>query len=129
GGAGAPRAALTPREPPPGPPPPPMPCPKSADYSAPGRRYPPLTDDQEARLAARIRRGDRAARERLILSNVRLALHYVRQHAHWGERLPAEDAVQMALLGLMTAADRYDPAKASFATYAWWWMRPASQRG
>ncbi len=63
-----------------------------------------------------------AARERMILGNLRLALHIAKKHLWSG--FPIDDLIQEANIGLMKAAERYDWSKGfRFSTYATWWIR------
>ena len=47
-------------------------------------RIPPLTEKEERALARRMREGDRAARERLILSHLRLVVAIAREYGETG---------------------------------------------
>ena len=90
-------------------------------------RYPLLTAAEEVRLAKRIERGDRAARERLITSNLRLVVYVAKR---FRTTVQLVDLVQEGMLGLIRAADRYDWRRGCrFSTYATWWIRQAVQRG
>ncbi|MCG5536689.1 sigma-70 family RNA polymerase sigma factor [Ectothiorhodospira mobilis] len=63
-----------------------------------------------------------AARERMIVSNLRLALSIARNYLWSG--LPSDDLIQEANIGLMKAVERYDWRKGfRFSTYATWWIR------
>ena len=63
-----------------------------------------------------------AARERLAVSNLRLALSIARRHQ--GRGVPLDDLVQEANLGLLKAVDRFDWRRGfRFSTYATWWIR------
>jgi RNA polymerase sigma factor (sigma-70 family) len=63
-----------------------------------------------------------AARRDLVRSHLRLVLLLVRPYANRG--LPLSDLVQEANLGLMRAADLFDPRRGCrFSTYARWWIR------
>ncbi|MCG5514811.1 MULTISPECIES: sigma-70 family RNA polymerase sigma factor, partial [unclassified Ectothiorhodospira] len=63
-----------------------------------------------------------AARERMIVSNLRLALSIARKYLWSG--LPYDDLIQEANIGLMKAVERYDWRKGfRFSTYATWWIR------
>lgn len=63
-----------------------------------------------------------AARERMILSNLRLALSIAKKHLWSG--MPFDDLVQEANIGLMKAVERYDWRRGfRFSTYATWWIR------
>ncbi len=68
------------------------------------------------------------ARTKLILSNIRLVFHCAN---HFGRdtTLESEDLVQEGIIGLFTAADKYDPEKGyRFSTYATWWIKQAMAR-
>jgi len=91
------------------------------------QRIPLLTAAEEVELARRIEAGDREARERMILSNVRLVISIARKYAHCG--VPIEDLVQEGMLGLIKAVDRFDWRRGfKFSTYATWWIRQAILR-
>jgi RNA polymerase sigma-B factor len=61
--------------------------------------------------------GDRTLRNEIIDNNRWLALHCARRFANKGE--PFDDLVQVAMLGLLKAVERYDPEHgATFATFA-----------
>lgn len=67
------------------------------------------------------------ARERMILSNLRLALSIAKKHLWSG--VPFDDLVQEANIGLMKAVERYDWRKGfRFSTYATWWIRQQVSR-
>ena len=60
---------------------------------------------------------DMAARHRLILRHQKLAWYIAARFANHGET--AEDLAQVAMIGLIHAVDRYDPAQAvKFSTFA-----------
>jgi RNA polymerase sigma factor (sigma-70 family) len=82
---------------------------------------------ERRQLSEAVARG-REARRQLARQNVRLALSVARRYARPG--YPLEDAVQDGVLGLLRAADRYDPNLGyRFSTYATWWIRQAIRRG
>ncbi|HZU18879.1 MAG TPA: sigma-70 family RNA polymerase sigma factor [Candidatus Dormibacteraeota bacterium] len=90
------------------------------------RGHPLLMAEEEVRLARRIERGDRAARERMIRANLRLVLSIARRYQGYG--LPLIDLVQEGILGLMRAVDKFDWRRGfRFSTYATWWIRKAIQ--
>ncbi len=87
-------------------------------------RHEPLSSQEEARLAARIRRGDRRALERLIKSNLRFVVSVARNYQHQG--VPLEDLISEGNIGLMRAARKFDEKKNfRFISYAVWWIRQA----
>jgi RNA polymerase primary sigma factor len=86
-----------------------------------------LTPEEEVRLAARTKRGDRAARERMITANLRLVVKLANDYAHRG--LPLLDLVAEGNIGLMKAVERFDPSKGGkLSTYAGWWIKQAIKR-
>jgi RNA polymerase sigma factor (sigma-70 family) len=90
-------------------------------------RYPLLTAAEEVELAKRIERGDRAAKERMINSNLRLVIHNARRYTGHGVSLG--DLVQEGIIGLNRAVEKFDWRKGyKFSTYATWWIRQACQR-
>lgn len=85
---------------------------------------PLLSPDQEIELARRIRKGDAAARERMINANLRLVVTIARDYVNFG--LPLVDLISEGNIGLMKAIDRFDPEKAvKLSTYAIWWIKRA----
>ncbi|HHY33622.1 MAG TPA: SigB/SigF/SigG family RNA polymerase sigma factor [Firmicutes bacterium] len=85
-----------------------------------GVRFPdtPLLSDEEVReLAARIRGGDAGAREELVSRNLRLVMSIVSRFSQRSS--DPEDLFQVGCLGLLHAADRFDPSLGvRFSTYA-----------
>src|SRR3712207_6004842 len=99
-----------------------------AQLLAESRRWPLLTAADEIELAKRIERGDLAAKERMINSNLRLVVHVARKYQ--GQGLPLGDLVQEGMLGLIRAVEKFDWRKGfRFSTYGTLWIRQAIQRG
>jgi RNA polymerase primary sigma factor len=91
------------------------------------RRHPLLTREEEIELAERIERGDLAAKERLVNSNLRLVIANARKYQ--GQELPLLDLIQEGILGLIRAAEKFDYRKGfKFSTYATFWIRESIQR-
>ncbi len=91
-------------------------------------RYPLLTAAQEVELAKRVERGDRAAKERMINSNLRLVVSIAKRYQ--GHDLPLLDLIQEGIFGLIRAVEKFDWRRGyKFSTYATWWIRQAVQRG
>ncbi|HEV2551448.1 MAG TPA: RNA polymerase sigma factor RpoH [Stellaceae bacterium] len=91
------------------------------------KRYPMLSPEREQQLARAWRdNGDRDALEHLVGSHLRLVVKIARGFAGYG--LPLADLVAEGNVGLMQAAEKFDPARGfRFATYAMWWIRAAIQ--
>ena len=77
-----------------------------------------------------IRRRGMRARDRFVQANLRLAVSYVAKRCNRLARIHGqEDLIQAANMGLITAAERFDPARGyRFSTYAYWWIRQATTR-
>ncbi len=98
-------------------------------FLAEARRHPLLTAAEEVALAKRIERGDLAAKERLISSNLRLVVSIARRY-QVTTHLTLLDLVQEGTLGLIRAAEKFDWRRGyKFSTYATFWIREAIQRG
>ncbi|HEY7003820.1 MAG TPA: sigma-70 family RNA polymerase sigma factor [Gaiellaceae bacterium] len=90
-------------------------------------RYHLLTAPQEVALAKRIERGDLAAKELMINSNLRLVISIAKRYQ--GHGLPLFDLIQEGVIGLNRAAEKFDWRRGyKFSTYATWWIRQACQR-
>ena len=86
-----------------------------------------LTPQQEVELAGKIKRGDAAARERMINANLRLVVTIARDYANFG--LPLLDLISEGNIGLTKAVERFDPNKgAKLSTYAMWWIKQSIKR-
>jgi RNA polymerase primary sigma factor len=91
-------------------------------------RYPLLTAAEEVELAKRIERGDQAAKDRMINSNLRLVVSIAKKYQGHGVSLL--DLIQEGVIGLIRAVEKFDWRKGfKFSTYATWWIRQAVQRG
>ena len=88
---------------------------------------PLLTVEQEVDLAAKIKKGDKAARSLMIRSNLRLVVKIAHDYANLG--LPLLDLISEGNIGLMKAVERFDPAKGGkLSTYAAWWIKQSIKR-
>jgi RNA polymerase primary sigma factor len=91
-------------------------------------KYPLLKPHEEIELAKRIERGDLAAKDRMINSNLRLVVSNARRYQ--GQGLSLGDLIQEGMLGLIRAVEKFDWRKGfRFSTYATLWIRQAIQRG
>jgi len=88
---------------------------------------PLLTAEEEVALTRAIQNGDRRARQRLIESNMRLVINIAK--AYRNKAIPIEDLIQEGAIGLMQAAERFDPDRGfRFSTYATHWIRQSIGR-
>jgi RNA polymerase primary sigma factor len=87
-----------------------------------------LRPEEELELSRRIERGDLEAKDRMILSNLRLVVSIAK--GYQGSGLPLLDLIQDGMLGLIRAVEKFDHRKGfRFSTYATWWIRQAIERG
>ena len=86
-----------------------------------------LTPQEEIDLAARIKKGDKKAREHMIKANLRLVVKIARDYEGIG--LPLLDLISEGNIGLMKAVERFDPAKGGkLSTYGSWWIKQSIKR-
>jgi RNA polymerase primary sigma factor len=86
-----------------------------------------LTPQEEIELAARIKKGDKKAREQMIKANLRLVVKIARDYEGIG--LPLLDLISEGNIGLMKAVERFDPAKGGkLSTYGSWWIKQSIKR-
>ncbi len=77
----------------------------------------PLSAEQERKFFVLARKGDRAAREKLIVHNLRLVAHIVKKY--YSTYKNQDDLVSIGTVGLIKAIDSFDITNgAKFATYA-----------
>ena len=86
-----------------------------------------LTPAEEVKLAAKIKRGDKKAREHMIKANLRLVVKIAQDYSNYG--LPLQDLISEGNIGLMKAVERFDPEKGGkLSTYAAWWIKQGIKR-
>jgi len=86
------------------------------------KNIPLLTATEEFDLAKRIKKGSKAARAKMIRSNLRLVINIAKRYSYLG--VPIMDLIEEGNLGLMKAVEKYNPNRGyRFSTYAAWWIR------
>jgi RNA polymerase primary sigma factor len=84
--------------------------------------YEPLDAQEEYELASKMMDGDRRAKDKLIKHNLRFVVSVAKQY--YGSNIRLEDLVNEGNIGLLLAADKYDPSRGfKFISYAVWWIR------
>lgn len=92
----------------------------------------PLLSRSEVKmLMRRVRRGDEAAKRKMVEHNTRLVVkiaanyYYSRPHLH----LSFEDLFQEGTIGLIRAIEKFEPERGyAFSTYATWWIKQRIRR-
>jgi RNA polymerase sigma-32 factor len=86
-----------------------------------------LDAETELELARAWRnRGDERALHRLVNAYMRLAISMASKYRRYGAPMP--DLIQEAGVGLMKAAEKFDPDRGvRFSTYAVWWIKASIQ--
>jgi RNA polymerase primary sigma factor len=81
-----------------------------------------ITAQEEVDLARRIRQGDEAALEKMVMANLRFVVSVAKQYHH--SKVPLNDLINEGNLGLIKAARMFDETKGfKFISYAVWWIR------
>ena len=83
-----------------------------------------LTREEEDTLARAAIAGDKEAKKRLIVSNLRFVVQVAKKYQKYGISLL--DLINEGNMGLIKAAERFDPDMGyHFISYAVWWIRQA----
>ncbi|MEA3305643.1 MAG: sigma-70 family RNA polymerase sigma factor, partial [Candidatus Omnitrophota bacterium] len=83
---------------------------------------PLLTAEAELDIAKKIKKGDNAARTKMIRSNLRLVINIAKRYNKLG--VPMMDLIEEGNIGLMRSVEKYNPKMGyRFSTYAAWWIR------
>lgn len=88
--------------------------------------YPTLNEKEEKEIASMVKNGDKSARERLYLSNLRFVFFIASRYQNKG--LSMDELFQEGCVGLMSAVDKFDVDKNyKFSSYSVWWIKQAIQ--
>lgn len=89
-------------------------------------RKAPLTEAEEINVARQARNGDLEARNTLVMHNQRFLIKEVKDYCSRHPGLDLEDMISEANIGLIKAAERFDPDRGCrFITYAKYWILQA----
>lgn len=90
-----------------------------------GNKAAPVFDrEEELALVMAAQRGDTAARDQLVRASRRHIVWIARRYR--GSGVPLDDLVSEGSIGVLTAIDRFDPARGTrFETYSRWWILDA----
>lgn len=90
---------------------------------------PRLTHEQEIQIGRRALAGNRAARNKLVEHNIRLAHKVAGYYVRRNPTVTKDDLIQAGVEGIIIAAQKYDPAKGTrFSTYAMWYVQKYVRR-
>jgi len=82
----------------------------------------PFTVEEEAACALKAFNGDKKAKEELVIRNLKFVISVAKQYVT--PQSPLEDLVNEGNMGLIMAAERFNPdEKVKFISYAVWWIR------
>lgn len=85
-------------------------------------KIPLLKRDEEIELSKKSASGNREAKERLIVSNLRFVVSIAKKYQGYG--IPLSDLISEGNLGLITAVDKFDYTRGfHFISYAIWWIK------
>lgn len=91
------------------------------------KNLPVLTKTQEIEIIKKAKRGNLAARRKIINCNLKLVVVIVKHYSHYN--LSLMDLIAEGNIGLMRAIDKFDVRRGfRFSTYAAWWIRQAAAR-
>ena len=86
-----------------------------------------LSNEEQIKLVMKCHKGDKKARQELIIHNLKLVVSIAKQYLNLG--LPFEDLIQEGNLGLIRAIEKFDVTKeTAFSTYATTWIKAKMTR-
>lgn len=88
--------------------------------------YKPITKAMEKRLFKKYRKGDEAARNQILESNLKFVFDIARKYT--GRGVAISDLISEGNMGLLKAMEKFDETKGvKFISYAVWWIRQFMQ--
>lgn len=85
-------------------------------------KYPIYSPEEQIELARKMQKGDKAARNKLISSNLRFVVTCAKKYI--GQGVPLIDLIQCGNEGLLISLDKYDPDRGyHFLSFAVWYIR------
>lgn len=85
-------------------------------------KYSMISPEEEIELTGRIKKGDQAALEKLVVANLRFVISVAKQYQNQGLSFP--DLINEGNIGLVKAAQKFDETRGfKFISYAVWWIR------
>ena len=88
---------------------------------------PVLSNEEQIKLVMKCHKGDKKARQELIIHNLKLVVSIAKQYLNLG--LSFEDLIQEGNLGLLKAIEKFDSSLGyKFSTYATWWIKAKMTR-
>lgn len=96
--------------------------PLSKQYVREVSAVPRVSRDEETELAIRYKAGDLKAGQQLVAANLKFVWHIAHKYDSMGFEF--EDLVQEGNIGLLVAAEKFNPSRGyKFITYAVWWVQ------
>ena len=84
-------------------------------------KVPLLTREEEVELCEKAKKGDKAAKDKIIKANLRFVVKVAKKYQNHG--LELTDLISEGNIGLMTAIDKFEPERGyHFISYAVWWI-------
>ncbi len=81
-----------------------------------------ISPEEEVQLVGRIKKGDKAAHDRLVKGNLRFVVSVAKQYQ--GQGLSLSDLINEGNLGLIRSVERFDVTRGfKFISFAVWWIR------
>lgn len=85
-------------------------------------KIPLLSHEEQAELALEAKKGNKAARDKIVNANLRFVINVAKKYQNHG--LDLIDLISEGNIGLLTAVEKFDPSKGyHFISYAVWWIR------